>query len=111
MLVIADVFMNTYLPVVLGALLGALGSFVFVSRAKALSTKTGDRPSASLAERRKLALRIIVCVYALIAFVCMVVAIAVGDLAFIALSGAILLIACGGLLIVWSSRWSRHFDT
>lgn len=94
--------MNTYLPIAIGAVLGATGSLLFILRTDAFSQEEqGGHVSAS---RRGLALRSVLIIYATIAWICLVVAIAIGDMAFIVACGVIALIASIGLVRVWSVR-------
>lgn len=90
----------TYLPIAVGAILGAAGSVWFILRSHAFSAeKQGGQASAD--GRRRIALRSVVSIYAAIAWICLVIAIATGNTAFIVLCGAIALIASLGLVRVW----------
>jgi len=90
-----------YLPIVVGAIVGAAGSIWFILRSHALSE--GERGGhASADSRRRLALRSVLIIYAAIAWVCLIIAIAIGDMPFIVLCGATALIASIGLGRVWS---------
>ncbi len=61
-------------------------------------------PWAPARQERLAAVRAIVSVYAVIAWGCVVLAIVIGEAAFVALTGAIALIAGVGLIYVWSWR-------
>ena len=90
----------TYLPIAVGAILGAAGSIWFIVRSHAFSAeKQGGQASAD--SRRCIALRSVVSIYAAIAWICLVIAVATGNMAFIVLCGAIVLIASIGLVRVW----------
>jgi peptidoglycan biosynthesis protein MviN/MurJ (putative lipid II flippase) len=89
---------NTLIPVVVGLILGALGSVLFIMRSRAFTDEDRGGYSAS----RQSAVRRVLIIYAYIAAVCLVAAVAIGDFAFILLTGAMALIALAGLARLWS---------
>jgi hypothetical protein len=82
----------------LGALFGAVGSLTFILRS--LSDSKGRDPEAPSTQRR-MALKSVTGVYALIAWGCLVVALALGDSGFIVTTALTAFIATLALLLVW----------
>ena len=99
MLVVGEVSSSTYLPIGIGVIIGAVGSLVFIMRTRALSDEQDSRPATSI--RRRLALRSVLIIYAIIAWICLAVAVTVGEMALIVLCGVIVLIASIGLMRIW----------
>jgi len=92
---------GTYVPVAVGAILGAIGSLAFIVR----STTSEDRqrwrhPDAR--RERLFAVRSVMTLFAVIAWACLILSITVGEAAFIVLTGATALIATAGLIYVWT---------
>jgi cobalamin synthase len=82
----------TYLPLTAGAVIGAAGSLIFIVRSPALARE---------GRRRKLAVRLVLITYVAIACLVLVIAIALGNLEFIAISGALAILAIAGLVFTW----------
>jgi hypothetical protein len=91
-------------PLVIGALLGGAASLGYVSRTKALSGAKSSSHSG-LTIRQK-ALLSVLSLYSVIAWVSLIVAIAVGDTLVIAVSGGIAVIVTAGAIFQWSRRSS-----
>lgn len=94
---------GTYVPVAVGAILGAVGCLVFIVRA----TSREDRLRWSRTDARRerlLAVRSVMVVFAVIAWSCLILAIIIGEAAFTALTGATALISAAGLIYVWTWR-------
>ncbi|MBS1881807.1 MAG: hypothetical protein JSS97_02490 [Actinobacteria bacterium] len=92
---------GTYVPVAVGAILGALGSLAFIFRATTSDDRLRWRQSGSRRDRL-LAVRSVMVVFALVAWICLILAIVLGEVAFIALTGVIALMAAGGLVYAWA---------
>jgi hypothetical protein len=100
-LITGDAFTSTYLPVAVGAVVAAVGSVLFIIRSHAFrEVGQGDQTMAT--NQRRLAVRMVLVLYGIIAGICFVVAIVIGELAFIVLTGLILLLAIAGLGRSWS---------
>lgn len=94
---------GTYVPVAVGAILGAVGSLVFIVRATGREDRF--RWSRTDARRERLhAVRSVMSMFAVIAWSCLILAIIIGEAAFTALTGATALIAGAGLIYVWTWR-------
>lgn len=93
---------GTYIPILFGVLLGAIGSIVFVKRTRAFERNQPDAVAA--AGQRRLSLRLIVGTYTLVALICLIVAIALGGAAFIVLSAIIAVCVGGAFVRLW---WSH----
>ena len=91
---------GTYLPIVAGAVLGAVGSLLFVMRSRAFPK--GEYAQGVLS--RQSAVRRVLIIYASIAWICLVVAVAIGDTSFMILTGIIALVASAGLVGLWSFK-------
>jgi hypothetical protein len=94
--VIGSTLTDTYLPIAVGTVLGAAVSLVFIVRSSAFSEKQPGRASASTQRQRRV--RIILGVYVVFAFICLAIAVVIGDVAFIVLGGVIALLASIGLV-------------
>jgi hypothetical protein len=89
---------GTYLPVAVGALIAAVGSLTFVGRSM-------RRQKSNLtAGQQRGAMKSVVAVYAIIAWVCLFAALALGDRGFVVTTGLIALIATLGLFVVWRGK-------
>ncbi len=89
----------TYLPIFVGAVLGAIGSLVFIVQSRAF-------PNEEVAEgpqSRQAAVRRVLVIYASIAWVCLVAAVVIGDVTFIVMTGVITVLASAGVVVRWSS--------
>lgn len=102
---------STYVSIAIGGVVGAVGTVAYLLRTKAFSDdppkgSPGNEPrgqSGSI-DRRRLSLRIVVSVYCVIAYGCFVAAIAIGDSAFIILTGVIAFLASASLWRLWKGR-------
>jgi hypothetical protein len=93
---------STYLPFVVGLVLGAIGCLVFIMRSQALSDD--DRSDhAAFGGRRQLAMRLALSVDVVIAFIFLVVAVVLGDIGFIVTAGILMVCASAGLAVLWSA--------
>lgn len=102
MVMASSTFTGTVLPAAIGALLGAAGCLIALLRTNAFSQMQGDR--VTLEQRRRLSIRIVVGLYATIAYVCLIVAMAIGDEAFMILTAAIAVLASATVWRLWSGR-------
>lgn len=89
---------NTGLPIAVGAILGGVGSLAFIMRSHAFNEEEKDGQT----QVRRSAVRRVLVIYAAIALLCLVVAIALGDVAFIVTTGTMMLLAIVGLVFFWS---------
>jgi hypothetical protein len=87
-----------FLPVVVGAVLGAVGSLLFIMRASVFSKEEYAQGALS----RQSAVRRVLVIYATIAWICLAAAVAIGDMSFIILTGIIAVLASVGLVGFWS---------
>jgi archaellum biogenesis protein FlaJ (TadC family) len=87
----------------LSALLGAVGSVIFLMRARGFEKVEAE----GLTHARLTAVRRVVVIYAAIAWLCFLIAVALGDAAFIILTGIMAVLACAGLVWVYGRRASR----
>lgn len=94
---------STFLPILVGLVLGAVGSAAFILRAKTFSDENESSPKER-DRQREVALRSVVVAYTVIALICLIVSLVVGDAAFIVVCGVLVLIAVMGLVRVWSER-------
>lgn len=94
---------GTYLPALIGGVLGAIGSVAFLLHTKAFSNEQATN-RGSIVDRRRLSIRIVVSLYLVIAFGGLIVAISIGDPTFIVLTAIIAFIAAGALARLWSGR-------
>jgi hypothetical protein len=92
---------STYIPVAAGLILGGGGSVWFIARSRALS-------GAEQAPRRRFALRSVLMIYAVITCLCLIISIAIGEVALILTSGIMVLIATAGLLRLWIGDPNRN---
>ncbi|HEU4679450.1 MAG TPA: hypothetical protein VFS35_08015 [Terrimicrobiaceae bacterium] len=96
---------GTYIPIAVGAVVGAVGSALVILRGK---SGTGENHDPGEGDARRLrGLRIVLAVYAATAGVCLVVAIAQGDGGFIVTTGLIAVLAVLGLWRVYSHPPSK----
>lgn len=93
--------MSTTVCIVVGAIIGAGSSLLFVARTRALSAEVTRTSKAVASHRRLLAIRNVLIVYCITAWICFGVVIAIGDILLIGICGFIAAIACVGLLLVW----------
>lgn len=91
---------GTYLPIVVGAVFGAVGSLLFIMRSREFSK--GEFVEGMLS--RQSAVRRVLVIYAVIAWICLMVAVAIGDISFIVLTGIITALASTGLVGFWFSN-------
>lgn len=89
---------DTGLPIAVGAILGGVGSLVFIMRSHAFD----EEEKGGQTQVRRSAVRRVLVIYSAIALLCLVVAIALGDVAFVVTTGAMLLLAIIGLVFFWS---------
>lgn len=87
---------NASVPIAIGAIAGAAGSLLFVMRTSAIDKLEQDGEKGL---RQKAVGRVLMS-YAIIAWLCLIAAVAVGDPAFIALTGISAILATGGLLAI-----------
>jgi archaellum biogenesis protein FlaJ (TadC family) len=99
MFVIADSAASAAVPLMIGSFLGAVGCLIFIMRARGFDKVEAE----GQAHARRAAVRRVLIIYAVIAWLCLVVAIALGDMAFIALTGVTTVLACVGLVLVLRS--------
>jgi hypothetical protein len=97
-----SVFTSTVLPAAIGAVLAAAGCLIALLRTNAFSQMQASR--VTVEHRRRLSIRIVVGLYAAIAYICLIVAIAIGDPAFMVLTAIIALLASAMVLRLWSGR-------
>lgn len=102
MLLLADSSINVAIPVVIGAFLGAVGSLIFLMRARGFVKVEAE----GQVHARRAAVRRVSTVYAVIAWLCFGVAIALGDTAVIVLTGSMVVLACVGLVRIFGRRGS-----
>jgi hypothetical protein len=93
---------ETYIPIVFGAIVGGLVSFVFILRTNALSDDPG-RTSTSTVTRQQV-LRVALMTYIVIAWVSLIVALALNDTGFIVTTAIITLVT----MVVSAVQWSRE---
>lgn len=93
--------MSTAAWVVMGAVIGAGTSLLFVARTRALSAEAIGTSEGVASRRRLLAIRNILVIYSIVALICFGVVIAIGDVWLIGICGLIAAIACIGLVVVW----------
>lgn len=86
-------FVGTYLPVLLGAAAGAIGSFVFVARTKSLSDGEYEQRDDRVSRRQ--ALLWIAGAYTIIAVIGLIVALAVGEILTIVLASILCAVTVG----------------
>lgn len=89
---------GTYVPLLVGALMGAAISLAFIMRTKALSDKNSPERSTP---SRQAAVRSVLVVYVLISWICFATAAVVGDEAFAFITGGIAVLATGGAAFQW----------
>ena len=94
---------NTILPIAVGLILGAAGSVLFVLRSQAFAEleRSGRAPFGG---RRQLTRWVVLGSFAVIAWICLLAAVSIGDVGFIVPSGMIALFASVGLVHLWSVR-------
>ncbi|HEX4670236.1 MAG TPA: hypothetical protein VH275_09730 [Solirubrobacterales bacterium] len=100
MFLVANSVSSVTIPLVIGGFLGAIGSLIFILRARAF-----DKVEARGQTYARLsAVRRVLIIYAVIALLCFVVAIALGDIAFIVLTAIMAALACVGLVRFYGRR-------
>jgi hypothetical protein len=109
MLAGASVDADTYVPILIGAAIGAIGSLVFILRRSVPVPEQEQRNSKSFAAQRRIAVKSVTTIYALIAWGCLAAALALGDVGFIVTTGAIAVVATLGLFIGWRYQ-AAHDD-
>lgn len=93
---------STYLLFAAGVLLGAVGSLVFILRSRALlEEEPGD--DAHPDRLRQLAVRLTLVTYAVLAFILLVIAVVLGDIASIITGGILVVFASAGIVFLWSA--------
>lgn len=90
---------STYLPIFVGAFLGAIGSLVFILQSRAFP----NEKAAQGPQSRQAAVRRVLVIYAAIAWACLLAAVLIGDVTFIVLTGVITVLASAGLALRWSA--------
>lgn len=90
------IYLSTYLPLIIGGVIGAVGSFVFVVRSHALSEEVQGK-----LETRKLAIKCALAVYVVIACIYLVTSLIVGDAGFIVTSLGLVVAASIGMVVLW----------
>jgi nitrate reductase NapE component len=90
---------DTVLPIAAGAIIGAVGCIVFIIRATSDADDRDEQELPTRAERRR-ALKPVLFLYVGVTWICLVAAVAIGELAFVVLSGIMALIATIGLAYV-----------
>jgi hypothetical protein len=88
---------STDLPIAVGAIIGAVGSLTFIMRTHAID----EEEQAGHAQARRSAVRLVLVIYAMIAWLCLVVAVVLGGVALIATMGILALLASAGLVRLW----------
>lgn len=91
---------STYLPIMVGAVLGAVGSVLFIVRSRAFPKEERSQGAFS----RQSAVRRVLIIYATVAWICLAAAVFIGNIWFIILTGIIVVIASVGLLGFWSAK-------
>jgi archaellum biogenesis protein FlaJ (TadC family) len=97
-LVTGGTIADTGIPLVIGGFVGAIGSLIFILRTHAFDQ--GEK--ASEKQDRQSAVRRALVIFAIIAWFCLVAALALGDVAFIVTTGIMAIIASAGLVRLWS---------
>jgi hypothetical protein len=92
---------NASIPIAVGAVVGAAGSLIFVMRTSAID-KLEQAGNKNL--RKKAVARVLMS-YTAIAWLCLIAAVAIGDVAFIALTGTSAVLTTGGVLVL--RRWPQ----
>lgn len=100
---------GTYVPILVGALLGVVISLAYIKRTKALSDMDSPSREAPTASRQQ-AVRSVLGIYVLIAWACLAVSLALGDFGFILTSGVIAIVATVGAGVQWH-RGTRGSET
>lgn len=101
--VFADSAGSVIIPVVIGVFLGGVGSVIFLMRARGFEKVEAEGQTHA----RRAAVRRVLIIYAVIGWLCFGVAIAIGDIAFIILTGIMAALACIGLVRVYGRRASE----
>lgn len=91
---------SAYFPIILGAVLGAVGTVLFIMRSRAFPKE--DRSQGAFS--RQSAVRRVLVIYATVAWICLAAAVFIGNIWFIILTGVIVVIASVGLLGFWSAK-------
>ena len=94
---------SSYLIFAGGAVIGAVGSLVFISRSLSTSDRDGIRDAAQ-DRTRLLALLATLGIYTLLTFACFVIALALAEDGLAIIAGTLLLLAIAGLIGVWMSQ-------
>lgn len=90
------------IAIFVGAILGGIGSLLFIAR----SRQSNDGEASGEGRALRSALRRVLTIYAAIAWLCVIVAVAIGDMVFIAMTGVVAILASAGLMYRWSPRSS-----
>jgi hypothetical protein len=85
-----------------GAIVGAVGSVVFILRSSEFRQDENRGVAASRPGRRQLAVRIVLLVYLGMVGVALTVALAVGNVVFVATSGFLMFLVGAALVFLWS---------
>lgn len=93
---------STDLPLAVGAVIGAVGSLVFIMRSHAFDEEERE----GHAQARQSAVRRVLVIYATAAWICFATAVVLGDVAFIVTTGVLALLAGVGLARLWSAMES-----
>lgn len=86
----------TVVPIAVGVIIAAVGSLAFIMHSDAF----GEKSPAVYVQRRS-AVRLILIIYAIIACLCLIAAIAIGDVAFVITTSVLVLLAAIGLALSW----------
>lgn len=87
---------GTVVPFTVGAICAGIGSVLFIVRSDALA----DNGDGEQLKRRRIAIRMVLIIYAVLASLCLVAAVAIGDLVFVVTSAIITALAVGGLVLL-----------
>ena len=102
MVAASSAFLGTVLPAAIGAVLAAAGCLVALLRTNAFSQMQASQ--VTIERRRRRSIRIVVGLYAAIAYICLIVAAVIGDPAFIVLTAIIALLASATVWRLWAGR-------
>lgn len=94
---------GSYLIFAGGAVIGAVGSLIFISRSRSIIDED-QTDSVAQGRTRRLAMLVTLGVYAFLAFVCTVIALALGNQTIMIIAAALFLCAVAGLTAVWMAR-------
>lgn len=87
---------STAIPFAVGAVIAAIGSLMVIMRSDAFDKKS----QAGYVPSRRSTVRVVLIIYAVIAWTCLMAAVAIGDVAFIVTTGIVALLATVGLVLL-----------